>query len=687
MDQDIVNALWQNAAAPVRSRSQGRARFVNGRLVLDEPRQPQSGRGGSLTSLISEGGALGGAAAGAAAGSVIPGIGTLVGGLIGGAAGAFGGRLAENKIRDDRWGVGDAAKEATLTAALGAPMRLAKYGVTAAKATRGGKTIADALKAGAQAADAPGTLSTAVRGKIASATKNVRDDAALKNFKINDSNWINRFNKKVGEDPGAFAARLGFATSSPKQVAEKFYNPMQDVYTSYLQQVPSITKRDIGNALSKKIAEYAKSDVADVRATGAKLKAAANELLKRLPDNMTALDARTKKAAFQSAVDEKLTDTAGKLANNVNKQIADAFRKIVNDKADAAGIVIDPTKLPVKGVKATTLRELGNELRGIKEFADKAAIKQNVGRGKNPFGLTPLLAGAAGGGAFGPGGAAGMAAITTAGNSQAGRKLEFSIADKLAKIGRATASGSPTRIGAKTGARGAAAATVAEALGAGQSSPLELNMIDSSQMNAPSAMPQSIPTIMGQPYQDTQPQSSTNPFALENIDANVEAILAQGGDLNDVQKFLSVAQAMQKIQAAPAQKPMSAEASKVVSNAYSGFDSLDQLQSMIQQDPSVLRKTATPGRSIAGGLLGNALGTAGYDNLSRNILDVITRLRTGAALTASEEEFYKQQLPQAFDSPDVIQQKLDMFRDLFSSVASKAGRGGVSVQDALAAYQ
>jgi hypothetical protein len=85
-----------------------------------EPAAPkkQKGKGGTLTSFISELGGTGGAALGATIGSVVPGIGTLIGGGIGGLIGGFGGRLAENKIRDDRYGLSQALQEGALSGAL-----------------------------------------------------------------------------------------------------------------------------------------------------------------------------------------------------------------------------------------------------------------------------------------------------------------------------------------------------------------------------------------------------------------------------------------------------------------------------------------------------------------------------------------------------------------------------------------
>ncbi len=696
-------------------------------------KKKKGGRGGTLTALISEGGAFGGAATGAAIGSVVPVLGTTIGGLLGGALGAFGGRVAENKVRDDRLGLGDASKEALLTGLLGAPVKTAKYGLTAAKAYKKGRkaeniadvlrvgkvsaqpvanvkdlsgverimankqsrlsnpldatdirvntgavsrladgrapqkrgdTLVDALTAGARAADTPGIIGRALgrtKGKIANKAASVRDDAALKNFKLNDSNWITRFQQKVGEDPGAFAARLGFATSNPKDVAEKFYNPLQDVYTSYLQQVPAITKQDVQQALTKRIAEYAKSDVADVRAMGDKLKSEADTLLSRLPDNFSALDARAKKAAFQSAVDEKLTDSAGKLANNTNKQIADVFRTLVNDKADAAGIVIDPNSLPITGIKATNIRELGNELRGLKEFADKAAVKQNVGRGKNPIGLTSAV-GATGGGAMAgiPGAAVG-AGITTVANSQTGRRAEFGLAQRLANMSKSPSS--PLRRGAGIGARGATGASLVDAM-TDYSSPLDPSMSDSTQMNTNTAMTPSNANIDTQ-YQNTDDLSSSSPYSQENLLADIQR------DPENADKYIGYYQSLQEIFAAPESEQLSSEAAKNVSNAQTGLQALSDFQAAIDQDPNVLAKRSLPGRGLLGGALGSALGTRGADAAAQQIVDIIARLRTGAAITNDEAVRFEQFIPQAFDPPEVRQQKINYLGRQFQMVAQR----------------
>ena len=195
------------------------------------------------------------------------------------------------------------------------------------------------------------------------------------------------------------------------------------------------------------------------------------------------------------------------------------------------------------------------------------------------------------------------------------------------------------------------------------------------------------------------PQSSTlEDSMLQNIPPDVQGLETQDEQipyprenlLYDIQRdpgnadeYIEYYQQLQEVYAPPASaKPLSAEASKVLANANSGLTSLDQLSSMISKG-GVPKGTVIPGRSLLGGAGANLLGTASYDTAARNIADVITRLRTGAALTESEERFYRSQLPQAFDDPETIQQKLQLFNDLFSSIANRTGSAGTSLEDAL----
>lgn len=169
-------------------------------------------------------------------------------------------------------------------------------------------------------------------------------------------------------------------------------------------------------------------------------------------------------------------------------------------------------------------------------------------------------------------------------------------------------------------------------------------------------------------------------YSLENAAMDIQNDLQTTGGQN-MDKYLKLYEFLNPADTSATAKPLSAEASKVLSNANSGLTSLGQLSGMIDEG-GVPLGTVVPGREMLGGLGANILGTSGYDTAARNVADVITRLRTGAALTESEEKFYKSQLPQAFDPPEVRAQKLQMFEDLFNSVANRTGSAGTDLQSA-----
>jgi len=137
-------------------------------------------------------------------------------------------------------------------------------------------------------------------------------------------------------------------------------------------------------------------------------------------------------------------------------------------------------------------------------------------------------------------------------------------------------------------------------------------------------------------------------------------------------------------EAAGATKAKSAESAKVSGIVNSGLSSLAQLESQIANG-GVPVATTLPGRGLFGGLLGNATGTADYDTAANNIADAMVRLRTGAAATKQELELYRELLPQAFDSPEVQQQKLQQVKSYFADISNGTGGAGTDIQSLLGA--
>jgi hypothetical protein len=108
-----------------------------------------------------------------------------------------------------------------------------------------------------------------------------------------------------------------------------------------------------------------------------------------------------------------------------------------------------------------------------------------------------------------------------------------------------------------------------------------------------------------------------------------------------------------------APKPPTDQQRRTMANAQSGLRALGNVESILGSDPNAPLKSKIPIVS----------GKSPYAAASREINDVLTRLRTGAALNQDEQKFYEKQLPQPFDSPSTVAYKLSIFKDLFTQLA------------------
>lgn len=113
-------------------------------------------------------------------------------------------------------------------------------------------------------------------------------------------------------------------------------------------------------------------------------------------------------------------------------------------------------------------------------------------------------------------------------------------------------------------------------------------------------------------------------------------------------------------------KPLSAEALKVKTAAESGLISTRKISDMVGNNlltgaTSVLSKTPFG--------LGNKNSQL-FQNNAREISDVLARLRTGAAISQSEEKLYKKYIPNAFESQESQQDKLNKLNYIFQSLST-----------------
>lgn len=124
--------------------------------------------------------------------------------------------------------------------------------------------------------------------------------------------------------------------------------------------------------------------------------------------------------------------------------------------------------------------------------------------------------------------------------------------------------------------------------------------------------------------------------------------------------YLLSPQEQSKLGITSAGKPASAEAIKLSENAASGLRALDKLESEISNNNAVVRLALVPGAAKT------------YKTAKDEIVDVMARLRTGAALTEAEEAFYKKQLPGVLDTKASAAYKLQKIREFLQGVINRS---------------
>lgn len=659
------------------------------RLPVSKAQPPKTtGRGGTLTSLISEGGALGGAAAGAAIGSAVPVIGTAIGGIIGAGLGAFGGRLAENKVRDDRLGVTDALKEGAITAVLSGPLRLGKYGVTAGKGLLAGKGAQEALGTAAQKA-----ADLSLRNVLGTQVSNATKDLVIKQFRINPSQ-LTGFAKKHGEDVTELISRFKIGTAD--DVASKGINPLLSTFDDIVDNIPDISKKKLEKILNKEVTQLLKSPVETNRLLGQRLQSQADTLLKSQPANIPGVVAKKLRQEFDDAVKYTLT---GSPERTVAKRTADAIRKVLQNAADDAGL---------KGPNGLSMKELGKEISKLVDLQDIVTKQSNLGRGNLPVGIISGLGGVggavSGAGAAGAGGAAFGGPVgaalgflgTQAINSPTGRRL---LAQGGQRVGAGLVSSGTqaAQRGVRQAVLGAARGAMGEGLTGGVSTqPQNLEDIlmnipqTGSEFGAvspetgmmgtsPEQQFQAGAQLGGVSPQAAQPTVQENPFTPELL---IQAIAA---DPRNAALYERIYNIYEKRYAAPKAPKLSSTAIKQLSDYDKSLTNLDEVESLIQQNSDAF-----------GPVRGRIRGAIPQDVVAKSIRQAtliaaqnIGRALEGGKLTDADIARYQAALPSITDTPEVALNKINRLRRLISSEAQTFGEltaqlgGAGSLEDAI----
>jgi len=595
-------------------------------------------KGGFLSHLLPTaggigGGISGGAAGGALAGSaVLPGVGTAVGGLLGallgGALGGAGGKVVENKIEGNSLGsgVGGQALEQGVLAA--GPLRLLKGASAATGAIKGGTSLADALNAGGEAATAPGIISKAadVLGN-----KGAQMEARAGGFGIGE--------KVSGQPP------LGFYDSA------KIAQNLRDEGIS--AGAPETRLKQVEDTLANRGKQIDTTLTAhDANLTPAASKAISGDFLHTIEQQPGVTDAVRKSAANLAAnFENQVKDVKGivNFRRGLDNQVI-AFNRNPDAKMAAdqlaartfRNVLSDTTDKLAPGV--ADLNKSYSNLMNAKEFlvgGAKAVSDQSQ---------------SASGGLIGRLLANDTAQAAKSKGGQALQDLTSKVTDKTADP-----------FGAKAIATRSLPLGVVNA--AGSALP-PLDQSTSINSSADTTSTSNINPTMDPLSQTPDQMSSNSPFDPANVETNIEKIIANGGNMKDVTDYVSLASAINGLQqsAAKANAPqqLNATQQQLANNANSGLSDIQALRQMIGQNPSIAAKDAIPG----GGLARRLTGTTDYEASKQNIIDVISRLRSGAAISASEEKLYKSLLPGPADSAQSAASKLDRLHSLLSSFAN-----------------
>lgn len=117
-------------------------------------------------------------------------------------------------------------------------------------------------------------------------------------------------------------------------------------------------------------------------------------------------------------------------------------------------------------------------------------------------------------------------------------------------------------------------------------------------------------------------------------------------------------------------RALSAKEKDAGNSSISGLGALDKMDALLAADPNLPYKESlnpsgllgAPARSLVPNL-------SEYSAAKREAVDVVTRIRTGAALNKEEEKFYPQQVAQSGDSPEVVKAKHNQLRAFYLGVA------------------
>ena len=536
----------------------------------------------------------------------IPG-GPLLGPLIGGAIGAGGGTLAKQAVKREPFDTGEAFNEAK-------------------SAGIGGLIGGGIFKAGSKLL--PGVAKLLGKGG---------EKLAVKAFRINPSQATN-FADETGEAFGEFLARRNI--SSPGQLTSQA--------TKLQQGFDDIAK-------SKNLVVDPNRVLNNFEATINKLKQSIDPLQKQkaqtleniatnfvdqygqgpIPANaLTAL----RKEFDRSIKEFNLTPELKGPLNHAR----DVLEMSLRQSADEAGL----------SVGGKTFQEAGVELSKMYKAIEIAERQGNLGVGSLPFGITKLLGGAIGGGLGGfPGAAAGVAATSLINEPAAlsiGARIAKTGGDLLSKVPSLPEAAGPTLVRAGAGV----------GVGPGEAQ-AEQGQILSQEPTIP--RPSSFGSLT-ESFGQGNPQDALRLAIAEIMFSKAKSV----GDIKTAAEFLLTSKDIgPKIDAITRRAALQAKQS---------LNQVDQLESLYRQAQSEGLTGSGPNLGRLQGIKGKAAAftqtssaAATYEASKKAFLSNLARASgERGVLTDEDIKRIKEAIPDFFDSPDVVDQKLETLRGILS---------------------
>lgn len=623
IDQATLDMLHQNYLSSIPQPSQQRS----------QGKQQPKAKGNFFTHLIPTIGGTGGAVEGAAIGTaLLPGAGTLVGALFGGALGGGASKVGENAIEHQKLTSGVAGQAAEQGILGAGPIKLLKGATLGTKAAigaaRGGEGLAGAISAIGEKATTPlikkqlAKTGTALQGEARGVKPGVTQTGTSQRLKPAQSDELNQYLNTLGTKNSAHTQVRAVATdlkTSGKQIGDLVAQHDRSL------SIPEIALiRDKATTVAGKSLGFNARDplVTDVEGKLSKLeKSGSLSQAKTLRDSID-----TQLKSFYSKGERNTTTTTA--VENVLKGYRDGLDKVLSKGIPGFR---DANKRYTLGLKAQDLLLKSANPEGLRVFGIKTGI-----------------------------GGEGL---------QATKDLTGRVLKRVA--------GNQTEAVPGFSARAIAGRTVP--IGATQAAQQTVQNTNMSQQasdtsggfnNTPTDLTSALLAAQG-----GQQQSST-PYSQENLMADIQR------DPRNADKYIGTYESLDKIFNPPsANKPLNSTQQQQSFNAQSGLDSLNEIASVLQQNPNAAKEASLPG----GSLTANLTHTGSYQAAVNNATDVIGRLRSGGAIGQQEEVQFKKLLPAFGDNSDTINYKLNQLATLFQQFANPQASqpGGSDLTSAL----